>query len=406
MDNPSRPSGSRRRSRIASPVDVRAPAEISASLLTPDFLRLLLVQLSFGLSFSAYFLLPKYLATEFGANARTIGTAAAAPLVAGVLASPAIGAGLDRFGRRSLLLLGAGIGTLTALALSLVTSVGLLFYLVRAAQGIGFALVFNAATALGADRSPASRLGHAMGLLGAASLITNAIGPSLAEYCAHTQGWKPVFVGTAAMSAVTLLLGLGVAEVRPTQESSSPGPTPEGLGMAWTAGVMGAAFGTLMTFTQPHALDRGAERVASFFIGYTVAALLVRVGLGGFTDRVGRRRVARAALVLYGLVTMVTSLVRPGLLGVFGFGFGIAHGLLYPALAALVAERSLPSRRGRALTGFNAAFNAGCGLSLLGSGVLAESVGYGPVFVGVGLITTLSVLALSESGAGFWGHRS
>lgn len=388
---------SSRRRRLLSPrgtAERNAPVLLPERLLTPDFIRLLLVQLSFGLSFTAYFLLPKYLAQQFDADPPTIGAAAAAPLISGVLASPAIGASLDRFGRRSLLLLGAAIGSLTSLSLSMVNSVGPLFYSIRAVQGIGFALVFNAATALGADRAPASRLGHAMGLLGAASLVTNAIGPSLAEHFADDLGWKPVFLATAAMSAVTLLVGIGVSELRPLPDRASAPAARDGR-LTWAALVTGAAFGTLMTFTQPHAMDRGADRVASFFVGYTVAALLVRVGLGGYADRVGRRRVARASLGLYGVVTMLTAWVLPDLLLVFGFGFGVAHGLLYPTLAALVAEQSLPSHRGRALTRLNAAFNAGCGLSLLGSGVLAKGAGYGWVFLGVGAVTTLSALALS-----------
>lgn len=396
MDSPSRPTAS-----LAPAIPPSKPYEnvknvpARAALLTPAFVQLLMVQLSFGLSFSAYFLFPKYLATQFGSDARTIGAAAATPMVAGVLASPAIGAALDRFGRRSLLLLGAWIGAITSLSMSAVTHVGLFLYAVRALQGIGFALVFNAAVALVADRSPRARLGHAMGLLGSASLVTNAIGPSLAELVAEAWGWKFVFIGTAVMSVLTVCIGLRLLDSERQTTASAPlSLRPKDRRLSWVAAVTGAAFGTLMTFTQPQALAMGADRVAGFFFGFTAAALLVRIGLGSFTDRVGRLRVARASLVFYGAVTVATSLIRPGLLELFGFGFGIAHGLLYPALAALVAERSHPSRRGRALTSLNAAFNAGCGLSLLGSGFLAENTGYGAVFVAVGLVTVISGLTL------------
>jgi len=390
MDSPSRPSTFA--SSLARQGAAAVPAAPPISLLTPAFVQLLLVQLSFGLSFSTYFLLPKYLAKELAADARTIGAAAAMPLVAGVLASPAIGLALDRFGRRSSLLLGAWLGVLTSVAMSVVTEVGPFLYAVRAVQGVGFALVFNAASALAADRAPPARLGHAMGLVGAASLVTNAIGPGLAEMGADTWGWEPVFLATSAMSLLTFVLSLGVTDSERIPDAHTSAVPREGFRLGWVAAVTGAAFGTLMTFTQPQAIALGADRVAGFFVGYTVAALLVRIGLGGLADRIGRWRVARATLFFYGLVTIATALVRPGLLELFGFAFGIAHGLLYPALAAIVAERSHPARRGRALTGLNAAFNGGCGASLLLSGFVADWTGYAVVFVGVGLVTASTAL--------------
>lgn len=373
---------------------VGVSAAASPGVFTPEFSRLLLVQLSFGLSFSTYFLLPKYLTTVFHASATTIGAAAATPLVAGVLASPGIGYALDRFGRRSSVLVGALVGASTSFGISALSDVGVAFFVLRAVQGIGFALVFNGAVALAADRAPAARLGYAMGLLGSASLVTNAIGPTIAEHAADVFGWSLVFATTAVMSVLTFVLALGITETRREPSLGDGARGPQRLRFGAAAAIMGAAFGTLVTFTQPLALSLGAERVAGFFLGYTVAALLVRLGLGSAADRFGRVRVSRLSLVFYGIVTMSTAFLQPNLLELYGLGFGVAHGLLYPALAALVAEHSPASHRGRSLTNFNASFNAGCGLSLVGCGMLAETTGYPVVFLGVGLLTTLSVALL------------
>lgn len=392
MDTPSNPSVP-----LVSRTQLRG--DKAPTLLTPQFVRLLLVQFAFGLSFSAYFLLPKYLVTELAAGASTIGAASAAALIASVLVSPLLGFALDRFGRRSLLLVGAVVTALTALAMVSVTSVGWWLYAVRIVQGIGFAFVFNAATASAADRAPPARVGHAMGLLGAASLVANAISPAAAEYVAEHWGFRCVFLATAALAFSTLVLGFGVEDVpRPKLTPTLPARTAS-LRITVISMVTGAAFGTLVTFTQPLALERGAERVAGFFIGYTVAALLVRLAFGNAADRIGRRRVARATLALYGLVTCAAAFIRPGLLEIIGFGFGVAHGLLYPSLAALVAERSDPARHGRALTHFNAAFNAGCGGSVLCAGMAAQRTGYAPVFVTVGIFALLSVPLLRQEPA-------
>lgn len=385
MESPSQP-------RPALP----ATAPLADRLLTPEFARLLWVQLTFGLSFSAYFLIPKYLTTELRANPSVVGMAAAIPLLTGVVASPLMGRALDRFGRRSLLLLGAWIGVLTSLGMTLVRDVGPFFFAVRALQGLGFALVFNAGAALTADTAPASRLGYAMGLLGSASLVSNAIGPTLAEYTAHVRGWRLVFFEAALMSLLTAWQATRIGEARRAAPPTVAPKARSDVRLGTVAMLMGAAFGALMTFTQPLALAQGAQRVAGFFFGYTIAALLVRIALGSAVDRIGRLRVSRFALILYGVVTMAAALLRPGLLEVLGFAFGVAHGLLYPALAAMVAEKSPPEARGRALTNFNAAFNGGCALSLLGGGVLVESAGYPVVFAGLGAVVVVSVLALTE----------
>jgi MFS family permease len=379
---------------------ILAVAATETALFTSQFVRLLVVQHVFGLSFSVYFLMPKYLATELGANASTIGATAAVPLVTGVLLSPLIGRALDRYGRRALLLLGASIGAVTSLGMAAVHGVGLALYAVRALQGVGFALVTNSTAALVADHAPPSRLGHAMGLLGAASLAANAIAPAVSEHAAELWGWPAVFVATASMSLLTGALAWRAVE---TQRLAGPeSRSAEGTGILrlnYAGAVVGAAFGTLTTFTQPLALERGAERIAGFFFGYAASALFVRVAFGSAVDRVGRLRVSRVALVLYGCVTLGTAWIQPELLVLFGSAFGLAHGLIFPALAALVVSKSDPARRGSALTTFHAAFNGGCGLSLFGCGLLARTIGYPLVFAGVGALTLISVLSLRARAA-------
>jgi MFS family permease len=279
-----------------------------------------------------------------------------------------------------------------------IDSVGPALYAIRILQGIGFALVFNAASAATADLTEHGRMGQAIGLLGTASLLANAIAPALAESVAHSYGWKPVFWAAAVMSLVSLGASLQVQEVPRPQPSALPRPRQAGAKRVTYAALLnGAAFGTLFTFTQPHALDLGAVHVSGFFVGYTVAAVAVRVLFGNAADRLGRERVARWSFAYYGLVVCSIALLVPGYLELFGFAFGIAHGLLYPSLVALAAERSDPARRGAMLTLFNGAFNFGGGLTLLGGGLVARVTSYPALFAMVGAWMLVSVPLLPRS---------
>lgn len=353
-------------------------------------------QLAIGFGYSIYFLLPKYLATELHADSTSIGNVTATGLAAAVATTPWMGAVLDRYGRRWPMAGSAALVVVASLGMLRVHELGATLYALRIVQGIGFGLGFNAAAAYVADIAPAGRLGQAMGLLGAASLLTNAMAPALFESVADNWGWSPVFAAAAATGVLTCVVSFTLSEPNVSRNrGSSVANGASSVRLGYASVVTGAAFGTLITFTQPFALERGAERVSTYLMGYTLGALLVRIVLGNFADRVGRLRVARWSLFGYGAVALLTALLEPSLLLLLGFGFGLAHGFLYPSLASLVAEGVDSERRGRALANFNAAFNSGAGLALLGGGWVARGAGYPALFALIGGVTLTSVLSLN-----------
>ena len=175
--------------------------------------------------------------------------------------------------------------------------------------------------------------------------------------------------------------------------------SPSRFGAFVCSAANGAAFGVMFTFTQPFALSLGADRVSSFFIGYTLTALSIRLFLRNLVDVWGRRRVAFGALSLYGLVTCMTSQLRPNLLFVAGAALGLAHGFLYPAINALAVEGVPRARRGAVMSYFFSCFNTGFALWVLGFGVVAKTYGYPVVFVATGLLAWLALAFLPKSPA-------
>jgi MFS family permease len=158
--------------------------------------------------------------------------------------------------------------------------------------------------------------------------------------------------------------------------------------------LIGATFTAMFTFQQPYALSLGARKVSSFFIGFTVAALVMRLGFGGLSDKLGRRRVLLASVCLYVAVPLAMARLRVGMLWAYGAGLGTAHGVLYPTLNALVAERSAPRVRGRILAVLNGSFNAGGALGATAWGLIAERLGYSAVFLFASAVSALSFGAL------------
>ena len=141
-------------------------------------------------------------------------------------------------------------------------------------------------------------------------------------------------------------------------------------------------------------IAQGAEHVAGFFIGFTIAAVAVRLLFGSLPDRVGRRRVAIGSYIGFATMVLVMTQLTPDRLFVFGFGFGCAHGVFYPALSALCVEQAGRRERGRVMTLVMGSFRLGNVVSALLLGWVAEAFGYQIVFVLASLASWLGVAAL------------
>jgi MFS family permease len=220
-----------------------------------------------------------------------------------------------------------------------------------------------------------------------------------------------VFLLAGAAALLATLLSLGIREPSAKARGGARALEPSASAFALIAdrrragafvcvAAAGAAFGALFTYTQPFALSLGASKVSGFFVGYTLCALCVRLFLGSLADKVGRQRVAFAALVLYGLDACMTTELRPSLLVALGGGLGFAHGLLYPALNAIAAEGVPRARRGAVMSYFSACFYGGFALWVYPLGWLAKANGYALVFLSSGLLVWSSLWFLPKSEKG------
>jgi MFS family permease len=384
-----------------SPSQPTSVAPASGRLWTAAYVRLLAVQMAFGLSYSAFLLLPKYLSTELRSSATEIGWVMGAALVVAAIAGPLLGAGAARFSKRKLLLFGlAGSGS-AALLFPFADRVGPLLYGLRLVQGLSFVAIFNSTAVLVADRVDGRRLGQAIGYLGLAMLMTNALAPAVTEPLAESQGWGLAFASAGVLALAACLLVIGVEEA-PEDET----PAPDGaalqrgsqrLPIYYASGLVGVGLGVMFTFTQPYALELGAQRVGDFFFGYVASAVFMRTALGRLADRLGTGRVAVGALALYGAVVLATALLTPSLLPVLGVGLGAAHGLIYPALTAFARGRANARERGAIMGWFAGSYNAGFALSVLGLGPVADWAGFPVIFVIAGLLVLTGVLPLSRA---------
>jgi MFS family permease len=161
-----------------------------------------------------------------------------------------------------------------------------------------------------------------------------------------------------------------------------------------TSAFMGATYSALFVFHQPFALALGAKRLGAFFVGFTAAAMLMRLGFGGLGDRIGHRRAVMLSLVLYSAVPLAVAHMNPSLLWAYGAAFGLAHGVAYPTAIAYATERAPRATRGRVIGVFSAAFNVGSSTGALTWGYVASHAGYPALFFAASATIASGLLAL------------
>jgi MFS family permease len=233
-------------------------------------------------------------------------------------------------------------------------------------HGIACTCAFTGAQTLAILFAPSDRRAAAIGWFGISTILTHAISPLIGEQIIHTWGFDAMFLVAALLSAVAFLLACTLP--RPPALAShagdrdiDPGLARKAVGAASFAMICyGFGFGATQTFV-PLLIQRfGLGRVGPFFLTWSLAAVSVRIVFGGAADRYGRRRVIVPAMAMMSLTLVLLAFVRSEFGLVFvGLIFGMAQGLLYPTMNALVADWSKPGNIGRTQSLFSGSYSLG-----------------------------------------------
>src|SRR6266566_996632 len=330
------------------------------STRTACFARVTAANFCFFLTFASFFLLPLHV-RALGGTERTIGLVMGTSGLAGLVSVLAVGALLDRFGRRIFLLGGIASMSAAAGAFLLVDRIGPAIFALRALQGLALAAAF--------------------GLFGVSTLATHALAPTLGEQLVRLGGFPALFVAASVFSAVGLAVAWPLPDDAPARiHAAVPLRATAELSTAIaTVACCGVAFGAVITYVPTFVQDAALGSVATFFLSYTAAAVLTRVSAGGLGDSLGRRTVVLPAL---------------------GLLFGTAQGFVYPTLNAYTIDLAEPGQLGRTQTLYNGAFNLGTTAGSMALGLVAHTFGHRVMF-----LVAAGMAAAALAIFGFGGRR-
>jgi MFS family permease len=348
------------------------------SIYTLQFALVCLSSFLFSASFNMLIPeLPAYLSEMGGASYKGL-IIALFTLTAG-FSRPFSGKLTDTIGRVPVMAVGSIVCFLCGFLYPVLTTVaGFLF--LRLIHGFSTGFKPTATAAYVADLVPKSRWGEAMGVHGVCFSTGLAIGPAIGSLITDHFSINVLFYCSSLFALLSIVILANMKESLPDKQrfSFSLLKIKRGEIIEWRA--IPAAIITLLSYVSYGAILTvigdwskylGTTNKGLFFMVFTLTSLLIRFVAGKASDQYGRVLILKVSLGLLaismlwiGFSTTSFSLMAASAL------YGVATGMLSPAVSAWTIDLSDPDHRGKAVATMYIALEAGIGLGALLAGWL------------------------------------
>lgn len=352
-------------------------------------------------------LLPFYLRGAYGMGEGALGIVLSCYTLSALLVRPFSGYLLDSFARRPLYLLAYGAFTLLFLGYALGGAV-VLFVVLRVLHGLTFGTVTVGGNTLVVDIMPAPRRGEGLGYYGLANNLAMSLGPMMGLFLLDVLSFTAIFVLAFGVCAVGFVLALCVsAPAKP--RAARPAVSldrfillkgiPAGIALL----LLSVPYGATTNFVAMYVQQIGLHVTPGLYFVLLAAGMGVsRIFSGRYVDRGYVTECIRAgfflvvpAFLLLGLCAAWVGSEPRVAQGVFylvpamqGIGFGI----MFPAYNSLYINLADHNQRATATSTYLTSWDAGIGLGMITSGLVAERFGFSTVYLLGSALSLVSML--------------
>lgn len=321
------------------------------------------------------------------------------------IARPFSGKLTDKIGRVPVMAIGSLVCVICGLLYPLLTTVAGFLWL-RLFHGFSTGFKPTATAAYVADIIPANRWGEAMGIHGLCFSTGLAIGPAIGSELTQHFSINAMFYCSSLFALLSIIILVNMKETLHKKERFNMKMLKLKRNELIELRVLPGAFITFLSYLSYGAIltvisDWGAHLGISnkglFFMVFTVSSLLIRFLSGKLSDRIGRVKIIKFSLLLLVIaLVLIAKAVSPTTLLMASSVYGIATGMLSPAITAWIVDLSHPDLRGKAIATMYIALEAGIGLGAFVAGALFVSdVAMIPfTFYVIGSLTMLAFLYL------------
>ncbi len=308
---------------------------------------------------------------------------------------------LDRLGRKRCMIIGLGLAIVTCLLYFVKAGIG---YLIvnRLLHGIAVGVAATATATVVAHLIPVSRRGEGLGYFGVSTSLATAIGPFIGMLMIQRTDFDVILSFCTVISCACLWVGLILHVPELPQEEIRPA-----AGFSWgrllerrvvpVCTVMlltGVFYSSILSYLNTFAVERNLSDAASFFfMVYAVTVLVSRPFAGRLMDNRGANIIMYPCLVLMGVGLMSVGLAQSGVLLLIGAVLlGLGFGSIQIGIQAIAIKLVEPARIGLATSTFFIFVDAGLGFGPYFLGLVVPYLGYGDLYVLLGVLSVLSLV--------------
>lgn len=337
-------------------------------------------------------LIPLYIEGPLGGGEFGVGLNAAAFAVSAITSRPLLGRLADRFGRRSIMVVGALIASCGGFGMGQVDALGPLLAF-RLLTGIGEAAMFVGAATLIADLSPRERRAEGASYFSVAVFSGLGFGPVLGEWLLDDIRFERTFTAAGCFAVVAAAIAVFAPNrvVSPDEQGDDETteriddlvrtgwrrfahPAAIGPGSVLALGVGGLT--SFFLFVPDYSRTVGLSSSGGLFLVYSLVSLVIRIFGATLPERLGVRRAVTAALCFFvvGLV-LVGAWQSVAALWIGAVFVGLGAAFNYPSLNALTVNRVSDADRALAISSFTMFVELGTAASGLLVGAVAQLLG-------------------------------
>lgn len=276
-----------------------------------------------------------------------------------------------------------------------------LIFPARMLHAVGVALIYAGPLIQLMQTVPLRLRGRVIGYYGLPGFVMIGLGPIIAEWLANRWGFRGVFLSVPILFSVLGCFVYRLPRHLPKEQLHAQ-PFLRTFRVTFDplrsilifSTVFGLSFASWNSFLAPAVMALGRGGASSFGSGYALGALLTRMGLSHHLETGSRRKAAVATLLVYGIcvaaIPRADSLIQLFALGLLG---GMGHGIYYPSLSSIAAERFHPLNTGQAMSLYISSSSLGQFIGPPIWGILADQVGYSTMFAAAGLLLVAGTAA-------------
>lgn len=369
----------------------------NAALWTRNFI--LVSAINFQLVLTFYLLvvvIVGYAVAELGATTAQAGLISGLFIVGTLVGRLLVGKFLERFGRKTTLIVGLTGFLLFSGLYFIPFGVGMLLF-VRFMHGFMMGMASTVLGTIIAQILPASRRGEGIGYYSMSSTLGTAIGPFLAIWMMLNVGYQSIFVVSTVIAVCCLVVAwliqvpdlpkinkaieTVVAMKKPNWFSQfvEPNAVPISLIMLFAS----ICYSGVLSFINFYAKEINLVETASFFfLMYAIAILISRPFTGPLMDRKGENIIIYPAFIIMGIALILLSITHSSWMlllcaGLLGLGYGNIQ-----SVCQTIAVKSAPlERMGFATSTFFIFLDAGLGFGPYFIGMLLDYIGYEQLYL-------------------------